>query len=118
MMLATMAGCGSSKPAATTPPPAPEVASPAPAPAPPEPSRPRPEIGAWGFDAGGMDPSVAPGASFFRYANGKWLTTTQIPADKAEYGMFGALADRSDERTRKIVEEASGPAGSDGQRIA
>ena len=118
MVLATMAGCGS-KPAATTTPP-PEVASPAPDPAPAAPAanRPKPEIGAWGFDLAGMDASVAPGASFYKYANGKWLTATQIPADKAEYGMFGALADKSDDRTRQIVESASGPAGSDGQRIA
>jgi putative endopeptidase len=129
--LAMMAGCGSNKPAATAPPaPAPEVASatpassPTPAPAPasdpaPEPSnRPRPEIGKWGFDLAGMDPSVAPGASFYRYANGKWLTNTQIPADKADYGMFTMLADRSEERTRQIIESASGAPGSDGQRIA
>jgi putative endopeptidase len=65
-----------------------------------------------------MDRSVAPGASFYRFASGKWATTTQIPADKSDYGMFGMLADRSEERTRQIVESASGPAGSDGQRIA
>src|SRR6185295_16861037 len=130
--LAMMAGCGSNKPAATAPPaPAPEVASSAPAgssnPGPSEPAaspdpapsnRPRPEIGNWGFDLAGMDTSVAPGASFYRYANGKWLTNTQIPADKADYGMFTMLADRSEERTRQIIESASGAPGSDGQRIA
>jgi len=64
-----------------------------------------------------MDAQVAPGASFYRYANGKWLATTQIPADKAEYGMFTVLADRSDDRTKQILETASGDPGSDGQRI-
>ncbi|HEX3759169.1 MAG TPA: M13-type metalloendopeptidase [Kofleriaceae bacterium] len=122
MILATAAGCGSNKPAATPPPastPTPDVASSTPAtPAPAATNRPKAEIGNWGFDLGGMDTSVAPGASFYRYANGKWLTSTPIPADKAEYGMFTVLADRSDERTKQIIESASGPAGSDGQRIA
>jgi putative endopeptidase len=122
VILATTAGCGSSKPATTTPAPAPEATATAapttPPPAAPDPSKPKPEIGAWGFDLGGMDPTVAPGESFYRYAGGKWLASTQIPADKAAYGMFTVLADRSDERTRKIVESASGEPGSDGQRIA
>jgi putative endopeptidase len=82
------------------------------------PAGPRAEIGAWGFDTTGMDRTVAPGASFFRYANGHWLSSTQIPADKADYGMFTQLADRSDERTRQIIETASGAPGSDAQRIS
>jgi len=98
------------------------AAVPAPAPAPQDtaatsPAKPKPEIGAWGFDTAGMDTSVAPGASFYQYANGQWTKTTEIPADKAEYGMFGVLADRSDERTRQILEAANGAAGSDEQRI-
>jgi putative endopeptidase len=120
--LATLAGCGSSKPAATQPTlPATAsetVAEPAAPPSPgPAPARPRPEIGAWGFDAAGMDRSVAPGASFYQFANGTWLKTTQIPADKADYGNFTVLSDRSEERTKEILETANGPLGTDGQRI-
>jgi predicted metalloendopeptidase len=48
----------------------------------------KPEIGTWGFDTAGMDTSVAPGASFYQYANGKWLKSTPIPSDKSNYGMF------------------------------
>jgi putative endopeptidase len=121
VILATAAGCGgSNKPAATEPaaaPAAPQEAAATPPAEAPATNRPKPEIGNWGFDAAGMDTSVAPGASFYRYANGKWLATTQIPADKAEYGMFGALADKSDDRTHQILESASGAPGSDGQRI-
>jgi putative endopeptidase len=128
MSAATLAGCGSSKPATSTSgaPPAPsseptaaapsQSVEPPAAPA-PDPSRPKPEIGTWGFDAAGMDKSVAPGESFYRHANGTWLKTTQIPADKADYGMFTVLADRSEERTREILESASGEPGSDAQRI-
>jgi putative endopeptidase len=111
------AGCGSSPPPATTPAPAPAPATETTLPPAPTPAKPKPEIGTWGFDAAGMDPSVAPGASFYRYADGHWLATTQIPADKADYGMFTVLADRSDERTRQIAETAGGAPGSDGQRI-
>ncbi|HEX4421494.1 MAG TPA: M13 family metallopeptidase [Kofleriaceae bacterium] len=64
-----------------------------------------------------MDPSVAPGQSFYQYANGTWLKTTQIPADKSNYGMFTALGDKSDERTKGILEAANGTPGSDGQRL-
>jgi putative endopeptidase len=117
MTLAALAGCGSSKPATTTTtPPAAEASTVAPE-ATPAPAKPKASIGAWGFDEAGMDKSAAPGESFFRYANGTWLKTTQIPPDKSNYGMFTALADRSEERTKTIIETAQGPAGSDGQRI-
>ncbi|HET7505673.1 MAG TPA: M13 family metallopeptidase [Kofleriaceae bacterium] len=119
-ILAT-AGCGSSKPQATTAaPPATAsqtVVEPSATPPPAAPAKPRPEIGSWGFDSAGMDRSVAPGASFYRYANGTWLKSTQIPADKADYGMFTVLSDRSEERTRQILESASGAPGTDDQRI-
>jgi putative endopeptidase len=77
-----------------------------------------PEIGAWGFDLKGMNTSVSPGQSFMEYANGTWLKTTQIPPDKSNYGMFIALDDRSQERTKQIIQTASGPAGSEAQKIA
>ncbi len=124
--LATMAGCGSKPPAATTSPAPAHEAEATPATSPPAdpaasaavtPSA-KPEIGAWGFDLTGMDTHVPPGQSFYRYANGQWLASTQIPADKAVYAMFTMLTDRSDERTRQIIESASGAPGSDGQRIA
>jgi putative endopeptidase len=79
--------------------------------------KPKPEIGAWGFDSAGMDKSVAPGANFYQYANGHWLKTTPIPADKSNYGMFTVLSDKSDERTKQIIETATGAPGTDGQRI-
>ena len=78
----------------------------------------RPEIGAWGFDTTGMDAKNAPGADFYRYANGSWLATTKIPEDKSNYGMFIALADRSDERTKEIILGAHGEPGSESRKIA
>jgi putative endopeptidase len=72
----------------------------------------RPQIGAFGFDLAGMDRSVAPGDSFYRYANGNWDRTTEIPADRANYGMFTVLADLSQTRTREIIEAAARTPGS------
>ena len=118
--IAMLAACGSTAPSTTTT----GGGEPAPAPGPATPTQPDqpkapsgPELGAWGFDTAGMDKNVSPGTSFYQYANGTWLRNTPLPPDKSNYGMFTALADRSDERTRKIVEAASGAPGSEGQKI-
>ncbi|MCA0208289.1 MAG: M13 family peptidase [Proteobacteria bacterium] len=68
----------------------------------------KPEIGDFGFDLGGMDKSVQPGDDFYGYANGTWAKNTQIPADKSNYGMFTALNDLSQTRTREILDTAKG----------
>ena len=65
-----------------------------------------PRYGTFGFDAAGMNRSVAPGASFYNFANGTWDRTTEIPGDKSNYGMFTVLADLSESRTRGILDEA------------
>ena len=65
----------------------------------------KPQYGSFGFDTAGMDRSVAPGDDFFEFANGTWAKNTQIPADKARYGMFNVLDDLSRERTRAIIED-------------
>src|SRR4051794_10092145 len=66
---------------------------------------PRPQYGTFGFDAAGMDTTVAPGDNFYGYANGTWAKNTPIPADKSNYGSFNILDDLSRERTRGIIEE-------------
>jgi putative endopeptidase len=66
----------------------------------------RPQLGTFGFDEAGMDRSVAPGDSFYGFANGTWARNTAIPADKSNYGMFTMLDDLSRRRTREILDEA------------
>jgi len=90
------------------------VAPPAVAPAaeavpavPPVPPAPKPQYGTYGFDATGMDPSVAPGDNFYQFANGTWAKNTPIPADKSSYGSFNILDDLSRERTRDVIQEES-----------
>ncbi|WP_156678682.1 M13 family metallopeptidase [Sphingomonas profundi] len=72
----------------------------------------KPQIGAFGFDAAGMDRSVAPGDNFYDYANGAWARSTPIPADRSNYGMFNVLEDLSNERMRGIIEAAAKQPGS------
>jgi putative endopeptidase len=119
--------CGSTPPPATAPAPvhepeptagAPAIPTPTPTPSTPSSAKAKPEIGAWGFDATGMNPKVAPGSSFYEYANGGWLKTTPIPADKSNYGMFSVLSDRSDERTKEIILGASATPGPEAKKVA
>jgi putative endopeptidase len=64
---------------------------------------------------------VRPQDDFFRFVNGKWLQTAQIPADKARYGSFIELRDKSEAALRAIIEEAAAAqdktAGSDAQKV-
>jgi putative endopeptidase len=60
--------------------------------------------GTWGFDLNGMDRSVKPGDDFFKYVNGKWAATTQIPPDQTGYGSFTMLRDLSEARVHAILD--------------
>jgi len=80
----------------------------------------KPVLGAYGIATENMDLSVKPGDNFFKFVNGTWLTNTEIPADKDNYGGFSILADLSQERVKAIIEEASdtnAPLGSEEQKI-
>ena len=78
--------------------------------------------GTWGIDLEGMDRSVKPGDDFFKYVNGKWAASTQIPADRTGYGAFAVLRDLSEARVRAILDRwAADPklkAGSDEAKVA
>jgi len=61
-----------------------------------------------------LSTQVRPQDDLFRYVNGNWLDTAEIPADRAVYGSFHVLADAAEQNLRTIVEEAAGssaPAG-------
>jgi putative endopeptidase len=98
---ALIAGCTTTEQPAPAPVAAAEAAPPPAAPAP------KPEIGEFGFDETGMDKSVLPGNSFYKFANGTWEARTAIPADKSNYGMFTMLDDLSRERTKTLIEESA-----------
>lgn len=83
--------------------------------------KPKPELGTWGVDLSARDESKKPGDDFFRYANGTWLDSFEIPPDKTSYGAFIVLRDRSEERVKEIIETLSAEThehGSIEQKIA
>ncbi|WP_374659481.1 M13 family metallopeptidase [Phenylobacterium sp.] len=104
---------------ATVAPPAAERAAATPEAA-PTPAKPAPKYGGFGFDTAGMDRAVAPGDNFYSYANGGWMKTTEIPADRGSYSTFNVLGEMATARTRAIVEDqakANAPAGSEARKI-
>lgn len=76
---------------------------------------------AGGIDLTAMDTSVKPGDDFYAYANGHWMTQTQIPADRSSTGSFleafNATESHKASLVAKLVKD-SHPAGSDDGRIA
>jgi putative endopeptidase len=69
----------------------------------------------------GLDQSVAPGNDFYAYANGAWLNSAQIPADRASYGVDERLAELNEKRIADLIRQLAGthpPAGSDAHKIA
>ncbi|GAA0315662.1 M13 family metallopeptidase [Sphingomonas oligophenolica] len=71
----------------------------------------KPQIGTFGLDETGFDRTIKPGDDFAAFAGGDWVKRTEIPADRASYGMFHVLQDLSLERTRTILEAASATPG-------
>ena len=72
----------------------------------------KPKIGTFGFDVAGMDRTVKPGDDFAAFSGGTWSKTTEIPADRATWGMFNVLQDVSNEQTRTILDQAARTPGS------
>jgi len=74
-----------------------------------------------GIETQYIDTNVRAQDDFFRFVNGKWLASTDIPADKASFGSFDVRYEESLAQLRDIVETASrdtgAPEGSDVRRI-
>jgi len=68
---------------------------------------PAPELGDWGIEIANIDETVDPGDDFYRYVNGKWLDTFEIPEEFSSYGSFTVLFERSEARVREIIEDAA-----------
>jgi predicted metalloendopeptidase len=74
-----------------------------------------------GIDRQYIDSSVRPQDDFFRYMNGKWLATEEIPADKSTWGSFAKLRDDTQPQLHAIIEaaakDASAKPGSEARKI-
>jgi endothelin-converting enzyme/putative endopeptidase len=64
----------------------------------------KPAIGEFGIDLTNADTAVKPGDDFFKYANGHWLATFQMPADKPRFGAFDELGDKSEADVKSIID--------------
>ncbi|HYL09402.1 MAG TPA: M13 family metallopeptidase [Candidatus Acidoferrales bacterium] len=74
-----------------------------------------------GIVVANMETSVKPGDDFYEYANGEWISRTEIPPDRGRVSVFTRLDDLTNKRTASVIEEAAkarGPAGSSGRKIA
>jgi putative endopeptidase len=68
-----------------------------------------------GLNLDNVDHTIRPQDDLFRYANGRWLATVEIPTDRVTYGTFAEMAERTDADLRAIAEDAartSAPPGS------
>ncbi len=59
-----------------------------------------------GLDVDNFDQNTRPQDDLFRYTNGHWLDTYEIPADQAVHGSFYLLRDASEEAVKQILEDA------------
>lgn len=69
------------------------------------PATPTMEFGTWGVDISQIDPTIRPGANFDAYVNARWLAANPIPADRARFGAFDMLAEKSLADVEALVAE-------------
>jgi len=78
---------------------------------------PHPAATRHGLDLPGMDTTVNPGDDFYDYANGHWMKTTAIPADRASYGVFVMLSEEANRRTVGLIRDAAASQGKSGTEV-
>jgi putative endopeptidase len=84
----------------------------------PAPASTAPDIG---IDLSYIDKSVKPGDNFFEYANGNWLKTARIPADRSNTGAFYDIFQLTEKHTADLIRNAGAgnpAAGSNARKIA
>ena len=67
-----------------------------------------------------MDKAVKPGDDFFAYANGSWVKSTEIPADRSSIGGFYIASEATDKQLGELMAEiakSSAAADTDEGRI-
>ena len=58
------------------------------------------------IDTAELSPTVRPQDDFFRYVNGPWLDSHEIPADRAADGAFHALHEQAQKDVQALIVEA------------
>ena len=49
------------------------------------------------LDVAGLDPAIGACGDFYRYANGRWIDSATIPADRTRWGTFDMIEERNQE---------------------
>src|SRR5690606_15998770 len=60
-----------------------------------------------GINLAYMDTTVSPRDDFFRYVNGKWVDSTDIPADQTSWGSFNELRKNTDASALALLDRAA-----------
>jgi putative endopeptidase len=68
------------------------------------------------IDLQGIDRSVAPGDDFFAFANGSWMKSAEIPADRSSIGPGALLTELTAKRTADLIAEAGKAPKSDDEK--
>lgn len=64
-----------------------------------------PQVPPWGVNLSYIDTSIQPGDDFYAFANGGWLKTAEIPADRSSSGSWLELILRNDDRLKSVFAE-------------
>ena len=67
----------------------------------------QPQIRESGLDLANFDQTVRPQDDLYRFVNGKWLDTFEIPEDKSNYGHFTKLYDEAQQNLKAIILESA-----------
>src|SRR5689334_12208311 len=70
------------------------------------------------LDLSAMDRSVKPGDDFFKYTNGGWLKTAQIPPDRSSFGAFNVVASVVDQRMHDLIADAEKGSSADAKMVS
>lgn len=63
-----------------------------------------------GLDITSFSGVINPGDDLFRFVNGPWIDTYELPDDRSRYGAFDKLAEDSERQIREILESEHCPA--------
>jgi putative endopeptidase len=63
-------------------------------------------LAAVGLDPAALNKDVSPCDDFYQFACGGWLSSTEIPSDKARYGRFTQIFERNEATLHAVLEEA------------
>ena len=78
-------------------------------------------LSASGVDKAALDAAVRPQDDFFRYSQGAWLKSTEIPADRSSWGAFNIAQENVEGQIRTLIEKAAqdsgAKAGSDSRKM-